>query len=476
MRRKTIALALALTATLPALAGGLLTNSNQNAAFLRSMAQDGQIDINSIYANPAGGAFLGDGWHLALNMQSAFQHRDITTTYAPFALNKVYDPASDTHLYKGKATAPVVPSFTLSYNRPKWSVSVHFALGGGGGKCEFDDGLGSFETAYAKLIGQSVTSTVQSTLMGLGLDNATAGALAQNALSGYDIGASYMKGRSYYYDLQVGGTYKFLDNLSGYVGLRAVIARCNYKGYVHPLSADYSVSIPMFGTTITQAGSVDISSYGIDMNCDQKGFGVTPIIGIDWMINKHWNVAAKYEAPTKIDLKNSTEMAADPLVLASAGDLLGQYMDGIKVREDVPGILTFGAQYTPIEPVRISAAFHEYFDKSAKKYDDKQKLIDHNTWELNASVEWDACRFVTASASWQTTQYGLSDAYMSDLSYNLPNNMIGFGVRLHPCDLMSIDLAYMHTIYSSRDVVSDGITTHYTRKNDVIGIGLNFNF
>ncbi len=438
MRKKTIALALALVVTLPALAGGLLTNTNQNAAFLRSMAQDGQIDINSIYANPAGGAFLGDGWHLALNMQSAFQHRDITTTYAPFALNKAYDPASDTHLYKGKATAPVVPSFTLSYNKPKWSVSVHFALGGGGGKCEFDDGLGSFETAYAPML----------SMLG----------------SGYTLD-SYMKGRSYYYDIQVGGTYKFIDNLSGYVGLRGVIPTCNYKGHVYPT------------VYLTETMSMPLDDYGIDMNCDQHGFGVTPIIGIDWMINKHWNVAAKYEVPTKLNLKNSTTMSElNALVEAQAGDILGQYMDGIKVREDVPGILTFGAQYTPIEPVRISAAFHEYFDKSAKKYGDKQKLIDHNTWELNASVEWDACKFVTASASWQTTQYGLSDAYMSDLSYNLPNNMIGFGVRLHPCDLMSIDLAYMHTIYSSRDVVSDGIATHYTRKNDVIGIGLNFNF
>ncbi len=437
MKKRTIFLAFLALASLPALAGGLLTNSNQNAAFLRSMAQDGQIDINSIYANPAGGAFLSDGWHLALNMQSAFQHRDITTTYSPYFSQNVANPY-DTHLYKGKATAPVVPSFTLSYNRPKWSVSVHFALGGGGGKCEFDEGLGSFEAAYAPM------------LSSLG--------------SGYTLD-SYMKGRSYYYDIQVGGTYKFIDNLSGYVGLRGVIPTCNYKGHVYPT------------VYFTETMSMPFEAYGIDMNCDQHGFGVTPIVGVDWMINRHWNVAAKYEVPTKLDLKNSTTMSElHPMVEAQAGAILGQYEDGRKVREDVPGILTLGVQYTPIEPVRISAGFHEYFDKSAKKYGDKQEFIDHNTWELNASVEWDVCKFVTASVSWQTTQYGLGDEYMSDLSYNLPNNMIGFGVRLHPCKLMSIDLGYMHTIYSSRNVVSNDVATHYTRKNDVIGIGLNFDF
>ena len=38
-------------------AGGLLTNTNQNAAFVRNFAQEGKIDLTSIYTNPAGGAF-----------------------------------------------------------------------------------------------------------------------------------------------------------------------------------------------------------------------------------------------------------------------------------------------------------------------------------------------------------------------------------------------------------------------------------
>ena len=53
-----------------AFAGGLLTNTNQNAAFVRNFAQEGKIDITSIYANPAGGAFLENGWHLSLNNQT----------------------------------------------------------------------------------------------------------------------------------------------------------------------------------------------------------------------------------------------------------------------------------------------------------------------------------------------------------------------------------------------------------------------
>lgn len=52
--------------------------------------------------------------------------------------------------FKGKALAPVIPSFQYAYNKGKWSLQAGFALTGGGGKCTFDDGLGSFEKIVAE--------------------------------------------------------------------------------------------------------------------------------------------------------------------------------------------------------------------------------------------------------------------------------------------------------------------------------------
>ena len=76
---------MAFAAVSSAFAGGLLTNTNQNAAFDRNFAQEGKIDLTSIYANPAGGAFLSNGWHLSLNTQTAFQQRCLTSGY-PYAV------------------------------------------------------------------------------------------------------------------------------------------------------------------------------------------------------------------------------------------------------------------------------------------------------------------------------------------------------------------------------------------------------
>lgn len=463
MTKKTIVSAFALALTVaPAMAGGLLTNTNQNAAFLRNFAQEGTITLTSIYANPAGGAFLSNGWHLSLNSQTAIQSRDIQTTFAGFTHNNANPNA--THNFEGNAKAPAIPSFTVSYNRDKWSLSAHGGLMGGGGKAEFPDGLGSLEAvvtqkyltaAQSKLIPGLVPALMQK---GLSQEQATAQATQMAMNYTYDMNA-YMKGRSYFFGLQLGGTYKFRDNVAAYVGLRGVYATCNYNGFVKA-----TVQSP----ALTAAGVS--GQNNVELNCDQTGFGITPIIGVDWMINKHWNVSAKFEAPTKMSLKNETH--------PTDFSLLPQFEDGKKVREDIPGILAFGAQYRPIQTVRISAGFHEYFDKGAKKFGNAQDKIDRNTWEVVVGGEYDACKLITVSASYQRTKYGLSDAYMSDVSFNNSNHSIGFGVRLHPSKYFNVDLGYMHTFYEDRTVVTPTAigpkTDVYSRKNNVFGIGFNF--
>ena len=471
----------ATTTTTTALAGGLVTNSNQNAAFLRQMSQDGIIDISGMYFNPAGTAFLSNGWHVSFNIQNAKQSRDITTDFPLFQMNqeKPYTP----HKFDGDALAPVIPSLHVSYNHDKWSVNASFSLGGGGGKCEFDQGLGSFEAAYSGALATQVPGILP-TMLVPGLINAGIPATYAETLattgqySGYTLN-SYMKGRQYYFGLSLGATYKFMDNLAGFVGLRGVYAPCNYNGFVKPgvaysIPANAALSFP--GT----AGTADLAQYGIDLNCDQTGFGVTPIIGIDYKINKHWNIAARYEAETKLRLKNKTEANVPDLVAAQAGAVLSQFEDGKKVAANIPGILSAGAQYSPIEKVRLMAGWHYYFDKAAKQYNNKQDLIDKNTQEFSAGVEWDINKWVTLSGSWQNTRYGLSDQYMNDLSFNLSNNMVGGGVRVNPTEKIHIDLGYMHTFYKDKTVVTQTAagqkTDKYHRSNRVFGIGVNIDF
>lgn len=466
------------TLSAPAMAGGLLTNTNQNAAFLRNFAQEGTITLTSLYANPAGTAFLSNGWHLSINSQTAFQTRSIATTFAPFAMNR--ENPNTTHNFKGEAKAPVIPSLSFTYNHDKWSVSGHVGLIGGGGKCQFNEGLGSFEAAYSSLMMKMVPGMVTNAMIANGFPANQAEAIGKTAeCTGYSM-SSFMKGRNYYFGLQLGATYKFTKNLAGFVGLRGVYGNNNYSGVVDPTVVHYHIGYNDVN------GSASLNEYGIALNCDQEGFGISPIIGLDWKINNHWNVSAKYEAPTKIKLKNSSQVIANETVLLQAGSILGQFEDGKKVREDLPGLLAIGAQYSLNENVRFSAAFHEYFDKSSTKDGftnagiafNKNDLIDHNTWEFMAGAEWRFHKLFTVSASWQRTKYGVSDEYMSDLSFNNSANSLGVGFRIHPSKLFNIDLGYMHTFYQDRTVDSKvgplAKTDKYSRTSKAFGIGFNF--
>ena len=129
----------------PTFAGGILTNTNQHASFLRMIARGASIDIDGVYSNPAGLSFLPeDGFYLSLTGQSAYQTREITST---FPLFQAVDGEGTSRLYKGTASAPFIPSFHGAYKKGDWTISASFAITGGGGKASFDDGLPMFSAA-----------------------------------------------------------------------------------------------------------------------------------------------------------------------------------------------------------------------------------------------------------------------------------------------------------------------------------------
>lgn len=488
--------------SLPVVAGGLVTNTNQNAAFLRQLSQEAIIDITGLYMNPAGTAFLAPGSHFSFNIQNAKQSRDIETTFPLFALNTSNPNA--THAFEGDAYAPVIPSIQWSHNWEKWSINANFALGGGGGKCEFDKGLGSFEALYAGQLFQLVPAAVNAQLsqvlpgqlaaglQAAGVPEPYASQLAatethNSQLTGYSLNA-YMKGRQYYFGLSLGATYKVMDNLAVFAGLRGVYATNNYNGYVQDITAEYTYSydvpakpeLAFPGTGGVGNGKQDLSDRSLSLNTDQTGFGLTPMLGIDWKINEHWNLAAKYEFKTRLRLENKTEMNDFAAAQAESNPVLGQFKDGSSIAADIPAFFTAGVQYSPISALRLQAGYHWYGDKSATQYGNKQDNIDGNTWEITAGVEYDLCKLITLSAGWQTTNYDLADAYMNDLSFVTNSQSWGAGLRVNVSEHWGIDLGFMQTKYEDREVKTPTAAGEkidvYSRTNRVFGIGINHTF
>lgn len=519
MKKKTTWLALGLMVSNLTFAGGLLTNTNQNVVFLRNLARDAAIGIDGVYSNPAGVVFLPQGFHVSLNFQSAYQTRTVTSTFAPF-VNGVGNDGQASKSFKGDAKAPVIPSLQFAYNRGRWSYSFNFSIGGGGGKCEFNNGLGSFESqaALLPLLGESM------------------------GIKSYSLD-SYMRGRQYYYGFQIGAAYKLTDNLSAFVGGRLVYATCNYYGYVRNISVNnpagegmvnastlfsgqmghyieaatqlktaaeqyaaagnmemaqaYAAKAQEAQGAAVKMGGLAVATKDVELNCDQTGWGFTPILGIDWKVGK-FNFAAKYEFKTKIRLENRSANSESAANLS----MLNKYHDGNKVKEDIPGILTLGAQYEILPSLRVMAGYHRYFDKQASWEDNVQEHLERGSNEFLCGAEYDICDRLQVSAGWQNTSYGLTDEYMKDMSFNVNSNSMGVGLGIQATKHIKVNLAYFQTFYktynkttndynhisSTVNTLMPGVgdalvaggklagTDAFTRTNKVFGVGVDFSF
>lgn len=491
-KTKSFCLALALATAMTAGAGGILTNTNQNIHFLRNPSRDAAIAIDGVYSNPAGVVFLDSGFHISFNIQNAHQTRTITSTNPVFALG-VRNEGKDTKVFKGKADAPIVPSIQAAYNKDRWSFQFNFAITGGGGKCEFANGLGSFE---------SVVGTIASQLAPLGS-------------TGYDVDG-YMQGRQYYYGFQLGAAYKINEHWSVYGGARLLYGSASYKAKLDNIRVNTANGLVPFdqfldGANATVAGGIaqvqaGIAQYeaaglpvpeslaqalatlegtqnsleqltpyrnGVNLMSDQTGWGIAPVIGVDYNTGD-FNFAAKYEFKTRMRMKNKSTVKESSMIEA-----VNKFRDGSSVEEDSPALLTLGAQWSVTPTVRISAGYHHFFDTDAHWYQHSEKLLDGGTNEYLCGAEWDVTKRLQLSGGLQFTRYQLTDDYMNDMSFVVNSYTFGFGLGYKVTDKINVNLAYFQTNYTDYDRVTSvtpRISDSFTRTNRVLGLGVDLKF
>ena len=432
-------------------AGGLLTNTNQNIEFLRNPARDAAIGIDGVYSNPAGVLFLGEGFHLSLNIQNAHQTRTVSSWSDLYKLG-INNNNSNFKEFEGEADAPIIPSIQAAYNKGKWSYQFGFAITGGGGKCTFDYGIPTFESSIAMISSQ------------LGAFGAT----------GYDMNA-FMEGRQYYFGFTAGAAYKVNENLSVYGGLRLLYGNASYKAKVDNIKVNTTNGAVAFdkfldaANQIVEGGLAHLEPYreGVNLMCDQTAWGVAPIIGIDYKLGK-LNLAAKYEFKTRMRMKNKSTVKEASLISA-----VNKFKDGEKVDEDSPALLTIGAQYEILPSLRVMAGWHHYFDVDTKQYT-KDMLGDSNEYLFGA--EYDICKKLQISAGMQRTAYNLKDAGINDISFNVSSYSYGFGIGYNVTDKIQVNAAWFQTLYDDYDKAPDaiGVKNSFTRTNRVIGLGVNF--
>jgi len=486
-------------------AGGLLTNSNQSAQFVRMLSRNASTQIDAVYYNPAGLMKLENGFHFALHNQSIFQTRKITTT-APL----------NNQEFIGDVTAPVFPSAFAVYKLDNLAFSLGFGPNGGGGSAEYAKGLPSFE------------GMVKSRLQPLGAD-------------GYDVDIAF-KGQSVFWGLQAGVSARIGDFVSGYVGVRYLPSANTYTGHIKDISVIYGSQKTLAFDYLTAssqaaagaagkaqqlitggAGSLTIAqvqTYGyissaeraqleggllklglssaqiaalnmnqvkatftngaemlaesanstrdVEVDTRQTGAGITPVIGVNISPSENLNIGLKYEHKTVLTLTNDTRKSDANM------DFL---KDDQKISSDLPGIITAGVEYKFTPKFLTSVSFTEYLDKGidwGNNIYGQVRTIESNSWELAIGLQYSLTENFALSAGGMQSTTGVSEQYQSDFSYSNISNTGAFGLEWKINEKLVLDAGMLFTVYKDAEKNFTGYKETYDKENLGFAIGLAY--
>jgi long-subunit fatty acid transport protein len=503
--KKIFTLILAAAVSGQLFAGGIVTNTNQSAQFVRMLSRNASTQIDAVYFNPAGLIRMDDGFHFSLNNQTIFQEKTVTSTF----------PGLNNDTYIGDVAVPFFPSFFAAYKQDKLALSFGFGPNGGGGSAEYLTGLPSFEMPISMIPTMLTSNGVPTT---------------QYAA---DI---YFNGSSVFWGAQVGATYAINDVLSVSAGIRIIMAKNVYEGHLQNIQINPNQ--PAFGTNYNGSNmvlanqffndaalalntwSAGATSYytglqplvdggagttllangaAVGLTSDQvtqiqqllgaAGLSPTDIGGIDIQtaqatlgaaapvlagkasamsdnavatadmkvdatqtgtgytpyFGANINLNDKINIGIKYEMNTKLELTNKADADKDAG---GMFLNDSTFRSDIPAILALGIEYKVMDDFRVSASWTHYFDKNAD-WNGKEEFVDDNLYEVALGMEYDVSEKITLSAGFLHGQTGVGQGYQTDISFSNSSNTVGFGGRLNVSEQLSIDLGALITMYTS---------------------------
>ena len=462
-------------------AGGLMTNTNQSAAFLRSVARGTTYGADAVYFNPAGTAFMENGFHISLSNQMARQTRTISSTYAPFAMGAANGGLA-TKEFTGEAFAAFIPSLHVTWKHNNFAVMAGVGVNGGGGSLEFKNGLGSFERQF---------SVIPVALTNAGVPTTQ-----------YDMNM-YLKGSSMTLAFNVGASYKITEWLSAAALVRFSPTNNSYTGYMKgiqinpggammPASTYFASARDMYAqqaaqvaaaygnddprvaalmAAATEMGTNAVKTADHTLEVEQKGFTVSPILALAFK-KGNWDASVKYEFKmgTELKIKSAEVSAKDPVINAI-------FPDGATVKSETPALLATAVS-RQCGPVKVTAEWHHFFDKDAEN--SFSPIVKGNTNEYLLGAEWAISDRWLVSAGAQRTQLNLDENGYSDMNFSLSSWSFGVGVACKVTESIMINLGYMPTLYDTATAKGQAsgvdFTDKYSRTSNAVGLGIDFKF
>ena len=513
-------------------AGGIVTNGNQSADYVRMMNRNTSTDVDAVYFNPAGLTRLNDGLSFYLSSQTIYQSRTLTSDV----------PTLTSDTFEGSTFAPVFPNFYIAYKTGNLAIGAGFIPIGGGGSAIFDDGIPSFAVPASLLPASLTAAGIPTTDYGYDVSfDGSSLYMGGQAVVSYKVndmisvagGARYFAATNTYEghltDIMINPTYPavgangsmtsapaFFNTVSGALAMGAAGATAgaaNLQPFIDGGAGGYTFD-QLIGAAMVDQATVDAIASGfaqlgipfdtatmtpviaqqyalgaaaqytensdamagyaaqtadIEVDAKQTGSGFAPIFGLNLTPMEGLDIGIRYEGKAAMTLTNET-----------AVDGSGLFPDGAETGADMPAMLGVGIGYKVMPSLRVVADMNYYFNTDVD-WDGKEEFLE-NGMEVGAGLDFALSDALLLSAGFlRTVNSGALKGYHTDLSHTFTTSTIGAGGRYYINKNLYLSFGVSNTFYDDlenpgvdyRGLITGNETYDKTALDIAIGIGFS---
>ena len=459
---------------IPVSAQGYLSDATASSAILtRDPARQASTEIDAVVTNPAGTAFINDGFHISLG--GIFNYRDISATNT--------EKPSPTYYTK---EMNILPTVQIAFKKNNWTVSASFASEGGFGNRKSPNSI--MAEKVLQNIDNTLLEALDEALLGFRTIYSVASLVTDvPALNMADddefiYSSKNVNTHLHNWTIRLGGTYKFNEHLSAYVGVKANYVkntadseygmaisrqstgeRFEYSDYfqqnidiINNAQMDNELREAMVSSLSSLLGLDEQLNHVADANIKVTGWGFAPIIGIDYKI-KNFNFGAKYEFASHINAKGTSE------------------------HFNVPASMSAGMKWQIIPKLSVAAGSNVFF---ATYNNINTSLSPSRAYDLSASgtFEFNEKWLVSAGYTFGHEHRTIPEFSAHVMPGNVNTHKFSFGGAYSPIENMRINLGasiYTHPYNYMASIDNGNVTmsAHYSYKPKVqIALGIDYNF
>jgi len=238
-----------------------------------------------------------------------------------------------------------------------------------------------------------------------------------------------------------------------------------------------------FAATSAELGLLVSQVADRELDSQQEGEGITPILGINLTLMEKLNIGIRYEFKTSLTMTNNTKK-----------DDCGLYPDEEEIRLEIPAHLAVGIGYKATERLEGQLSVDLNFDKGlvwgvnqrdlltigGENTQIRERSASGNSLGLGLGFQYSLTDDLNFSLGGHFWKPAVNESYQSDFNFINSCYTIGLGIEWCPNDQVSLDAGFSRSVYQTAEahyfepILDDWYIDTYNRNRMIFAIGLTY--